>query len=204
MILNNVLEYIIFIIELGIYSDEKKNKFEDLKKILESLSLIGNTIEFDKYNLIRVAVKLKDETIKSFDFYKIKYLSEKNEIPNTIVTYKTDFCCKNQEEEKLISPYYWGSCFWYLIHKLSLNDYSNTKEIIYKLIELLPCSKCITSGLSAYEYANTRNNNNLFLWSVDLHNYVNSEINKDIVSLEECYQEFLKLEETLKTVFQFQ
>lgn len=85
---------------------------------------------------------------------------------------------------------FWGRYFWYCIHLTALG-YSNNptpdQKMVYKqfyltLGKVLPCSKCSNNYARHMEHIPIDfflgNQNDLFKWTVHLHNIVNKEIGK--------------------------
>tara|TARA_B110000971_G_C19624848_1_gene326470 strand:+ start:5 stop:463 length:459 start_codon:yes stop_codon:yes gene_type:complete len=98
-----------------------------------------------------------------------------------------------------MNPKIWGPYAWFFIHSIALNypknptfknklDYSNFfKSLIY----VLPCEKC-SIGYNKNIINNPIDNNldnteQLFHWTVDIHNMVNRETNKKTLNYQEAY-----------------
>lgn len=95
-----------------------------------------------------------------------------------------------------MKPSYWGPYFWKVIHITAMNypsvPTSEDKEIYRKfyilLGDILPCSKCSKNykrhlTTIPIEYF-LKNNEELFKWTIHLHNIVNKELGKPQWSLE--------------------
>lgn len=107
-----------------------------------------------------------------------------------------------------INPKLWGSSGWKFIHYTALGypdqptekDKENYKLFFYNLQNTLPCLKCsINFGKNINELPidnslDTRNN--LFKWTVDIHNMVNNELGKDNLSYEEALIKYKNKEST--------
>jgi hypothetical protein len=82
------------------------------------------------------------------------------------------------------SPKQWGPHMWKLIHvvcKIKYNDISINKAILRKISDCLPiscyCRDLYDQSLSLIEIINT--NKELYEWSVQLHNQVNTKLKKE-------------------------
>ena len=99
-------------------------------------------------------------------------------------------------------PDTWGRYLWYSIHFIAL-DYSenpsNDDALKYKtffenLGNVIPCYKCSVnykkhlSELPIDAYLSSRED--LFAWTVQLHNIVNKELGKPIFSIEEAKKKY--------------
>lgn len=100
------------------------------------------------------------------------------------------------------SPKLWGSEGWHFIHFVALNypnnpteeDKTNYLNFLKSLEFTLPCEGC------AYNFAqklkksppNLNSRNELFEWTVDVHNQVNKENGKKILSYEEAYKKTIQ------------
>jgi hypothetical protein len=106
-----------------------------------------------------------------------------------------------------MDPQAWGSCLWRTIHILAIGypdkpSYENTiayKNFFENLWKVLPCHSCSVNykrhlkevPLDDYLVSNSK----LFEWTVTLHNLVNAELNKPLMSLDDAtklYRSILK------------
>lgn len=98
-----------------------------------------------------------------------------------------------------MNPKIWGPYAWFFIHSIALNypnnptfknriDYSN---FFKSLSNVLPCQRCAinySNNIKNHPIDNHLDNSQqLFNWTVDIHNMVNSETGKQIISYEEAY-----------------
>jgi hypothetical protein len=87
----------------------------------------------------------------------------------------------------------WGPFLWTYIHKLTLIDNQNdlkTKEVLMNLPLMIPVESYRRKVVWYIEtYPVPENNKEMFLWTVDFHNWINMELGKKEVS----YQEACKL-----------
>tara|TARA_B100000963_G_C22629305_1_gene674047 strand:- start:169 stop:591 length:423 start_codon:yes stop_codon:yes gene_type:complete len=101
---------------------------------------------------------------------------------------------------KNISPPLWGPGAWTFLHYIALaypenpskKDKENYKHFFMNLQNVLPCQKCSEHyGINLQKYPldqSLDNHQNLFRWTVDIHNEVNKKLNKKIYSFEEAYK----------------
>lgn len=101
-----------------------------------------------------------------------------------------------------IDPNYWGNHGWYFIHYTALGypdnptdeDKNNYKLFYYNLQNTLPCLKCANNfkqniqELPIDSFLNSRND--LFKWTVYIHNMVNNELGKKNLSYEEAINKY--------------
>ena len=97
-----------------------------------------------------------------------------------------------------MDPNIWGPKGWFFIHNVALvyprnptiSDRENYKTFFKTLGNVLPCPICqvhYKTNLVEEELNNALNSNiDLFRWSVDMHNKVNSINEKKIISYEEA------------------
>jgi hypothetical protein len=90
----------------------------------------------------------------------------------------------------LKSKHHWGTKLWGYIHTITIVNYDQKQNkitnqhvlnILYSIKNIIPCSKCINDYnlfLERLLYTDLSQPMILFYWSVDLHNYVNSKLNK--------------------------
>lgn len=93
-----------------------------------------------------------------------------------------------QTEIRGITPSYWGPCAWAMIHYVSLGypkSPTNAHKQQYKaffetLGNVLPCLKCRNNFKRHMTHAppNLESKDDLFAWTVRLHNIVNGELEK--------------------------
>ena len=95
-----------------------------------------------------------------------------------------------------MKPSYWGKYFWKVIHISALgypmSPTQNDKEtyaLFYELIgKVLPCKKCVQNYARHFKNIPIEyfldNKNDLFKWTVHLHNTVNKEVGKPQWSVE--------------------
>lgn len=103
-----------------------------------------------------------------------------------------------------ISPKVFGPFMWATIHyiclgapdKLTDQDKSAYTNFFNNLPYIMPCKSCgehLKQNLITLPISNSLNTKeDLFKWSVDLHNLVNKQINKNEITLEEAYDIWLK------------
>ena len=90
----------------------------------------------------------------------------------------------------------WGSHLWFSLHTMSFNyplkptteDKNNYKNFFINLQEVIPCSICKKNykrHLNEHPIEKFLNNRKLLVyWVIDMHNMVNAEIGKKILSYE--------------------
>ena len=90
----------------------------------------------------------------------------------------------------------WGSHLWFSLHTMSFNyplkptteDKNNCKNYFINLQEVIPCSVCKKNykrHLNEHPIENFLDNRkSLVYWVIDMHNMVNAEIGKKILSYE--------------------
>ena len=96
---------------------------------------------------------------------------------------------------KGLDPDYWGPTFWSCIHLICLSPLTSSNDILMflRVVQVvLPCKFCRDS-LNEYIslkhpslYSNSKLD--LFRWTVEVHNYVNSKKNKPTLNLEKAYK----------------
>lgn len=104
----------------------------------------------------------------------------------------------------LRSKHHWGSHLWGFLHTITIVDYNNkdnkkTNEhilnILYSITNILPCPTCATgykNFLERLTYLDLSQPMGLFYWSVDLHNYVNSKLNKQQLTYDQAIRKWCK------------
>jgi hypothetical protein len=86
---------------------------------------------------------------------------------------------------------HWGPKLWSYIHTITIVNNNDRKEnqkahehiitILHSITSVIPCPKCVHGYklfLERLIYLDLSQPMILFYWSVDLHNYVNSKLNK--------------------------
>lgn len=101
-----------------------------------------------------------------------------------------------------ISPNLWGSQAWHFIHSVALSYPENPTEedrkkymdFFQSLGSVLPCPICGQHFLEKMKKypPNLDNTERLFQWTVDMHNTVNAENGKAIISYSEAKEIFWK------------
>ena len=87
-----------------------------------------------------------------------------------------------------ISPTVWGPSGWAFIHYValgypnnpSMKDNNDYKNYYYNLAHVIPCEKCKEHYKETIidNPPKTQNKDELFKWTVDIHNIVNKRLNK--------------------------
>ena len=109
----------------------------------------------------------------------------------------------NNLSQNSIDPNLWGSSGWSFMHYVALaypenptkKDKLNYKIFYYNLQNTLPCLKCALNykenirELPIDKFLNSREN--LFKWTVDIHNMVNNELGKENYTYEKAYNKFM-------------
>jgi hypothetical protein len=111
-----------------------------------------------------------------------------------------------------IKPKIWGPCGWNFIHYVALgyptepteNDKENYKNFFYSLQHILPCQKCADNfkeNIEKHPIDNYLDNqNSLTKWTFDIHNMVNKENNKPILSYDEAINIYIYRSELIKNI----
>jgi hypothetical protein len=76
---------------------------------------------------------------------------------------------------------HWGNHLWGFIHTISLASNPKSIEVLRYLTNVIPCEVCKEMYLDNLKLLDTVDLNKklaLFYWSVDLHNKVNTKLNK--------------------------
>jgi hypothetical protein len=94
-----------------------------------------------------------------------------------------------------MKPEIWGRHMWYSIHFIALNypeepsidDMRYYKSFYENLHQVIPCYKCSVNYVKhlnerPLELSDLQNSKTLFNWTVDIHNIVNKELKKPIMS----------------------
>ncbi len=98
-----------------------------------------------------------------------------------------------------VSPKYWGKEGWKFIHWVALTypekptkeDKKHYLKFFESLQDVLPCGICAAHFRVNMEKHPIKmdNNKELFNWTVDMHNIVNKQNGKKIVTYQEAYSE---------------
>lgn len=97
----------------------------------------------------------------------------------------------------------WGTHLWAFIHTITIIDLgqdnrkhnSDALQVLYGLQNCIPCVKCRQKYVNYLEKladVNLDERMVLFRWSVDLHNEVNSKLNKEQMSYEKALEKWSK------------
>jgi len=96
-----------------------------------------------------------------------------------------------------MDPTVWGNGLWIFIHTIAINypekpspiDKKNVYNFFTNLENVIPCEKCKNNySLHMKQLplsSHLNNKNDLFKWTVDMHNMVNSELGKPILTVEQ-------------------
>jgi len=96
-----------------------------------------------------------------------------------------------------MDPIIWGPKLWFVIHTFALNYPENPtyedkrlhEDFFNNLVFLIPCNKCrihYRNHLNKYPVINyLDNSDNLFKYTIKIHNEVNKTLNKRVYSYEE-------------------
>ncbi len=94
------------------------------------------------------------------------------------------------------SKFHWGTHLWAYIHTITIVDGNDVikrnKHVISKLkaiADTILCEKCETmyrKYLIKLAHIDPRTPMALFYWSVDLHNAVNAELGKELISYQQA------------------
>jgi len=100
------------------------------------------------------------------------------------------------------SPDMWGRQAWHFIHMVALSypqvATEETKKKYYAFFEslghALPCPSCSKHYKEKFDKypPPLENHNRLFEWTVDIHNAVNADNGKPLLSYEEAYAQVMK------------
>lgn len=88
--------------------------------------------------------------------------------------------------------YTWQNLTWIIFHKITLNcdpKYINKYRVFFNSFKfIIPCSICKNHYCEMLDnnYSFEKNKNNIFNWTIDLHNKVNSNLNKRIWNYNEA------------------
>jgi hypothetical protein len=99
-----------------------------------------------------------------------------------------------------MDPNIWGKHMWASIHFIALgypdkpsesekNNYKSFFENIYKVLPCNTCSNHLKTTLQTQlplSVKSLSNKDNLFKWTVDLHNIVNARLNKPTITLDKA------------------
>jgi hypothetical protein len=104
-----------------------------------------------------------------------------------------------------MEPKIWGRYLWTSIHVIALGypdnpseqDKKDFKEFFANLWKTIPCQRCAENykkHLNELPIDNAlESNTTLFKWTVDLHNIVNKELHKPIITITQAEQLFARL-----------
>ena len=92
--------------------------------------------------------------------------------------------------------YHWGPYLWCFIHTITISDGNNNleynthvKKILQSLVHIIPCPTCVQTYKEHLIILNEKDLSRpmtLFYWSVDLHNLVNTKLNKTPLSYDKA------------------
>jgi len=87
----------------------------------------------------------------------------------------------------------WSSHVWQMLHNMSFGNFQK-REIIIEFIEYLPkvmdCKLCKRHYIEYINSNNPKDSDDLFKWTVDLHNHVNEKLNKKLWTLDEATEKY--------------
>ena len=92
------------------------------------------------------------------------------------------------------SKHHWGNFLWGFIHTISLTNETKSIEILKNINFVIPCDACkemYMDNVILLEDLDLTKNLALFEWSVDLHNKVNSKLNKPMISYDQARKIYL-------------
>jgi hypothetical protein len=104
-----------------------------------------------------------------------------------------------------MEPKVWGKYFWTTIHLVALGypdspsdmDAQNYKQFYINFWKVLPCYSCSENYKKHLQElpidSFLKDNVSLFEWTVKLHNIVNKELGKRVVTLEEAKERYMRL-----------
>jgi len=111
-----------------------------------------------------------------------------------------------------IDPNMWGSSGWKFIHYTALGypdnpteeDKKNYKLFYYNLQNTLPCLKCSLNYKENIKELPIDNflgsKEDLFKWTVNIHNMVNNELGKKKLNYEQALKIYTKLDSNIKSI----
>src|SRR5690348_14367343 len=112
-----------------------------------------------------------------------------------------------------INPCDWGKYYWKVLHYTTLSYPHNptietiekTKQFISLFGELLPCLKCrvhFQENIKIFPLTDEilLNKDKFILWGFNLHNHVNSKLNKSVVSFSTFMNEYNSKSNTKKII----
>jgi len=108
-----------------------------------------------------------------------------------------------ESRKKNLSPEVWGPCGWIFLHSISYSypeDPSDShkkqySDFLYSLKNVLPCESC-SKHYSDYisKYPPLLNSRDDFTkWMIDLHNNVNMDNKKKVLTYEEVHKKYMEL-----------
>ena len=101
-----------------------------------------------------------------------------------------------------MDPEIWGSGLWLFLHTIAINypkeptaiDKKNMYNFLSSLTTIIPCEKCRLNYIKHINElpisSHLDNRNDLFQWTVEMHNMVNKELNKPIMTLDDAITEY--------------
>ena len=99
----------------------------------------------------------------------------------------------------------WGSSMWFSLHTITMNypnnptyiDAEEYKKFFTSLKNIIPCKVCKDNykrHLKEYPIENhLYNKKTLVYWLIDIHNMVNSEIGKKVISYEKVIEKYERI-----------
>lgn len=111
-------------------------------------------------------------------------------------------------EKKNLSPNVWGPCAWIFLHSISYSYPENPTEnhkkeyldFLNSLTHVIPCENC-RQHFSEYIIENPPKLNSrdeFSEWLIDLHNNVNMDNKKNILTYEDVHKKYMELYEDEK------
>jgi len=100
-----------------------------------------------------------------------------------------------------MNPEVWGPHAWFLLHSITFNypenpstiDKNNIRNFFYSFAEVIPCNTCknhFKKNLKKYPLTDEvlKSNENLVTWLIDIHNIVNKDNDKNVLTREEVME----------------
>lgn len=108
-----------------------------------------------------------------------------------------------ESQKKNLSPEVWGPCAWIFLHSISYSypedpsdiDKKQYSDFLHSLKNVIPCQSC-SKHYSDYinQYPPTLNSRDDFTkWMIDLHNNVNMDNKKKVLSYEDVHKKYMEL-----------
>jgi hypothetical protein len=83
---------------------------------------------------------------------------------------------------------HWGPSLWAFIHTVAISPLVDHKSIFKNIENVIPCSICKKTYM---DYVTKLDGTtDFFAWSVDLHNEVNSKLNKPLMTYNEAREKW--------------